>query len=65
MDSVAAQMQGMQLYQQTDLLFQATQGKYVQQNLKRLGQYSELAGINLHKLSQELSNVETAHKDVK
>ena len=65
MDTVAAQMQGMQLYQQTELLFQGTQGKYVQQSLEQLGQYSEPTGINLQKLSQELSNVEIAHKDVK
>ena len=65
MDSVAAQIQGMQLYQQTELMFQETQGKYIQQNLEQLGQYSEPTGINLQKLSQELSNVEIAHKDVK
>ena len=65
MDSVAAQIQGMQLYQQTELMFQESQGKYIQQNLEQLGQYSEPAGINLQKLSQELSYVETAHKDVK
>ena len=65
MDTVAAQMQGMQLYQQTELLFQGTQGKYVQQSLEQLGQYSEPTGINLQKLSQELSNVEIAHKDIK
>ena len=51
-------MQGMQLYQQTELLFRESQGKYVQQNLEQLGQYSAPTGINLHKLSQELSNVE-------
>ena len=65
MDSVAAQIQGMQLYQQTELMFQESQGKYIQQNLGQLGQYSEPTGINLQKLSQELSNVELAHKDVK
>ena len=55
----------MQLYQQTELMFQESQGKYIQQNLGQLGQYSEPTGINLQKLSQELSNVELAHKDVK
>ena len=65
MDSVTAQIQGMQLYQQTELMFQETQGKYIQQNLGQLGQYSGPAGINLQKLSQELSNVEIAHKDVR
>ena len=65
MDSVAAQIQGMQLYQQTELMFQGSQGKYIQQNLEQLGQYSEPVGINLQKLSQELSNVEIAHRDVK
>ena len=65
MDSVAAQIQGMQLYQQTELMFQEAQGKYIQQNLDQLGQYSGPTGINLQKLSQELSNVEVAHKSVK
>ena len=65
MDSVAAQIQGMQLYQQTELMFQETQGKYIQQNLEQLGQYSGSTGIKLQKLSQELSNVEIVHKDVK
>ena len=55
----------MQLYQQTELMFQETRGKHIQPNLEYLGQYSEPAGINLQKLSQELNNVEIAHKDVK
>ena len=55
----------MQLYQQTELMFQESQGKYIQQNLGQLGHYSEPTGIKLQKLSQELSNVELAHKDVK
>ena len=55
----------MQLYQQTELMFQETQGRYIQPNLEHLGQYSGPAGINLQKLSQELNNVEIAHKDIK
>ena len=65
MEGVAAQMQGMQLYQQTGLMYQETQGKFIQQNLQHLGQFSEPNGFNLQKLSQELNNVEIAHKDIK
>ena len=53
------------MYQQTELMFQEAQGKYIQQNLEQLGQYSGPTGINLQKLSQELSNVEVAHKSAK
>ena len=46
MEGVAAQ-QGMQLYQQTELMYHETQGKYIQQNLQHLGQFSERNRFNL------------------
>ena len=65
MDSVAAQMQGMQLYHQTELMYQNSQGKTIQPYLELLGQYSESSGINMKKLTQELNNVELAQKEMK
>ena len=46
-------------------MYQETQGKYIQQNLQHLGQFSEPDRFNLQKLSQELNNVEIAHQDIK